>query len=88
MTRAPKHLMFSKNNLNMKCTKNCSKALLSLSLTPVGRTIDNFTRDMSLVKDNPGLLQTFYDYVATKYGVGCEVGAKLVERMVMADGLK
>ena len=72
----------------MRCTKNCSKALLSLSLMPVGRTIDNFTKDMSLVKSNPALLQTFYDYVAAKYGIRCEIGARLVERMVMADSLK
>lgn len=72
----------------MKCRKACSKALLSLSLTPAGRTIDNFTRDIKLVRDNPTLLQTFYDYISIKYGVKCEVGIGLVERMVMSDSFK
>lgn len=62
--------------------------LLSVSMTPVGRTVDTFTQDMTLLKHNPSLLQTFYDYISTKYKICCEVGIALVERMVMADGSK
>ncbi|KAG5859258.1 vacuolar sorting protein 9 domain-containing protein [Encephalitozoon hellem] len=72
----------------MKCRKACTKALLSLSLTPAGKTIDSFTRDIKLVRDNPALLQTFYEYISIKYGVRCEVGIGLVERMIMVNSFK
>lgn len=72
----------------MKCTKNCSRTLLFISQTPLGRTIDTFAQDMSLLRQNPDLLQTFYDYVSSKYGIRCNTGLALVEKMVMMDGSK
>ncbi|KAH9411072.1 hypothetical protein HK407_08g13460 [Ordospora pajunii] len=67
------------------CRGACVKALLSLSLTPAGKTIDSFTQDMKLVKSNPELLQTFYDYVSEKYGIKCEAGVALVEKMTITN---
>jgi Rab5 GDP/GTP exchange factor len=69
----------------MKCCRGCVRLAILLSDTSLGKTVEYFMQDIRLLKLDPAILQTFYEYVSSRYMVSCETGIAFIERVVMSN---